>query len=259
MSYNFGQFRRVQKADTDYFKTINSVEQGYIATIEQQSPLSEAVTFIEQVINLDGNNVLQAVDSTGLKKRNYFLRFKVKRIAPGSLDLPGQTDLTNAATAAETQIITIKLVNTLKETDNVQTLTTIKVDPGLGYAIYDIVIAPNGTYNQIQFILNRNLYDYNILDENGYSGRKLEIDNSEGALILNEVVNVIDFLDIDNKGQLKQIGVQGPPGLQMCIDGEQIKIGRSGIYEINNGVVVNFIGFIVEPNDKKYFMLDYQY
>ena len=45
----------------------------------------------------------------------------------------------------------------------------------------------------------------------------------------------------------------------MSIEGELIRVGRSGIYEINNGVSIKYIGFIVEPNDNKYFVLDYQY
>ena len=45
----------------------------------------------------------------------------------------------------------------------------------------------------------------------------------------------------------------------MSIDGEAVRVGRSGIYEINNGISVSFIGFIVEPDDNKYFILDYQY
>ena len=30
----------------------------------------------------------------------------------------------------------------------------------------------------------------------------------------------------------------------MCINKEQIRIGKSGIYEINNGIKINFIGFV---------------
>lgn len=64
---------------------------------------------------------------------------------------------------------------------------------------------------------------------------------------------------IGNAGRLKQIGVQSAPGLPMCIDGEQVRVGRSGIYEINHGITIRFLGFIVQPNDDKYFLLDYQY
>mgnify|MGYP003288954105 FL=1 len=48
----------------------------------------------------------------------------------------------------------------------------------------------------------------------------------------------------------------------MSINGEGIKVGRSGIYEINNGVVVSSIGFVIESGDNdvsNYFILDYQY
>ena len=77
---------------------------------------------------------------------------------------------------------------------------------------------------------------------------------------LDEIYNIINYLNtsIENKGTLKQIGVQGPPGLLMSINGEPIRIGRSGLYEINNGINTTFIGFIVEA-DEKYFILDYQY
>ena len=44
----------------------------------------------------------------------------------------------------------------------------------------------------------------------------------------------------------------------MSINGEAIRIGRSGLYEINNGINTTFIGFIIEANEK-YFILDYQY
>lgn len=235
MSYNFGQYRRRQS--DEYSTSLDFV----LDTIKEESPLSAAVVFNEKVIDLSGDNVLQFVDSTNTKRRNYYLKFKVYKMWDTA------------------QVITVKLVNTLKMTDNIQTLTTFTVDKGYesDYAVFDIVIPPNAIYNQIQFFLNRIVDDYNQLNEDGTYGRiiNIEIDRLE------EINNVVDIINsaIDNKGQLKQIGVQGPPGLQMCIDGEGIKIGRSGLYEINNGVVVRFIGFVVEPNDNKYFILDYQY
>lgn len=235
MSYKFGQYRRRQ-SDV-YSKSLEFT----LNTIQEESPLSAAVNFNEKVIDLSGDNTLQYVDETGLKRRNYYLRCKIHKMWDTS------------------QIITLKLINTLKTTDNIQTLTTFTVDEGYenDYMIFDIVIPPNAVYNQIQFFLNRIVDDYNQVNDDGTYGRIINIEIER----LEEINNVIDILNsaIDNKGQLKQIGIQGPPGLQMCIDGEEIKIGRSGLYEINNGVVVNFIGFVVEPNDNKYFILDYQY
>ena len=119
--------------------------------------------------------------------------------------------------------------------------------------------------------MQRNADDYNskndIEDIGTIHGRisKIEI------LRLDEIHNVIDYLIVPSSSStdststtisaLLQIGVQGDPGLLMCINGEEIRIGRSGLYEILNGYKITFIGFIIntEPEDDRYFILDYQY
>ena len=230
--YKFGQFRKSQLSSylipLEY--TLNDVA--------VQSSLSRGVTFIDRGIDLD--NALQALDSSG-KQKSYYIRFKIYK----------QTTK---------QFITVRLVNTEKTSDNVQTIENLEIDAGNtnDYSIFELVLSPNDnhTYNQIYFELNRELIDYNTLNTDGTYGRKiiLTIDN------LSEIYNVINFLQtsIENKGVLKQIGVQGPPGLLMSINGEAIRVGRSGLYEINNGINTSFIGFIIE-DDEKYFILDYQY
>ena len=76
-----------------------------------------------------------------------------------------------------------------------------------------------------------------------------------------EIYNVLTTI---GQRVLNKIGVQGPPGLLMCINGEDIRVGPSGIYEINNGYQVTFIGFVIQESDqtldrRDYFILDYQY
>ena len=75
------------------------------------------------------------------------------------------------------------------------------------------------------------------------------------------MVNVIDYI---GHSPLLKIGIQGPTGLLFCINGEEIRMGKSGIYEILNGYKVNSIGFVpkpdsISPGGKDYFVLDYQY
>ena len=243
--YKFGQIRRNQIST---FLT----PLDYTTELEEQvSPLSEAVIFNEFVINCS----LPNVDSTRTKKKNYFLRIKIYRD-------PEEDELVT--------VILKKKNGTIE--DRTQTLGTLKIEKRrsevapLEYAIFDIVIPPNAEYDQILFKLNRTLIDYNIInmiDEEDPTSTETygRILRTEIPLFA-EINNVIDDLNpaIGNKGRLKQIGVQSAPGLQMCIDGEQVRVGRSGIYEINNGVNVQFLGFIIEPdNDGKYFLLDYQY
>ena len=234
MSYKFGQFRKSQLSS--YLTPLDYS----LDDLRVESSLSRGVVFIDKGIDLEGSNILQALTSDG-KQRSYYLRFKVFK--------------------QETiQKITIRLVNTTKTQDNVQTIEDIEVPAGNtnDYDIFELVISPNDnhTYNQIYFELNRELIDYNTLKPDGTYGREMNIIVNR----LDEIYNVINFLQtsIENKGKLKQIGVQGPPGLLMSINGEAIRIGRSGLYEINNGINTTFIGFIVEA-DEKYFILDYQY
>ena len=233
MSFQFGQFRRNQLSS---FLTPLSYE---LTTITFQSTISSAITFVDNILVLSGNNIIKPTESDGVRTKNYYIRFKVYK-------------------KANPQTIKIKLVNTNKTSDNIQVLKSIVVEGGResDYSSYEIVISPNNTYNRILFELQRELEDYNIINADGTYGRicNIYIDR------LDEVYNVINYLNpLINKSSLLQIGVQSAPGLLMCINGEEIKVGRSGLYEILNGYKISFIGFIVEPDDNKYFILDYQY
>ena len=232
--YKFGQFRKSQLSS--YLMPLEYT----LNNLRVKSSLSEGVTFIDKGIDLSGSNILQAL-TNDKKQRSYYIRFKIFKLATK-------------------QTITVRLVNTEKTEDNVQTIESIEIAAGNinDYSTFELILSPNDThtYNQIYFELNRELVDYNMKPEDDTYGRIIRIAIDR----LDEIYNVIDYLQtsIDNKNTLKQIGVQGPPGLLMSINGEAIRIGRSGLYEINNGVNTNFIGFIIE-NNEKYFILDYQY
>jgi hypothetical protein len=75
-----------------------------------------------------------------------------------------------------------------------------------------------------------------------------------------EIVNVLNIINNNNQNSsivnFTKIGVQGPSGLLMCINGEEIRVWPSGIYEIRNGYKVSFIGFVV-LDDNVSFILDY--
>ena len=231
MSFQFGQFRRSQ-LDSFLTPLKYKLEQAKI-----KSTISTAVTFVDNVISL--TDALKPTEQDGIRAKNYYIRFRIYK-------------------KANPQTFIIKLINTNKQTDNIQNLRTIIVDAGreTEYNTYEIVIPPNNNYNQIKFELQRELEDYNKKNSDGTYGRICKIE----VIRLDEIYNVIDYLTtIINKSALLQIGVQSAPGLLMCINGEEIRVGRSGLYEILNGYKVTFIGFIVEPNDNKHFMLDYQY
>jgi len=49
----------------------------------------------------------------------------------------------------------------------------------------------------------------------------------------------------------------------MCINREQIRLGRTGIYEINNGIDITSISFVPkgsnDQNNLDYFIMDFEY
>ena len=234
-SYNFGQFRANQLSN--YIKSIEHT----LTDKKVESSLSKGNFFIDKAIELSGSNQLQGTDAQG-KMRCFYLCFKVHK-------------------QPEIQNINVILKNTTLLKDNSQTLGTIQIEAGdeSEYSTFDFIFSPNEnrTFNEIHFELQRTAtQDLNIQNPDGTFGRKINLE----IVKLAEINNVIDTLNpsIANRGKLKQIGIQTAPGLIICINGEQIKVGRSGLYEIKNGVEINFIGFIVENNDK-YFILDYQY
>ena len=89
MSYKFGQFRKSQYSDylspLDY--TLND--------LRVESSLSTGVVFIDKGVDLEGDNILQALTSDG-KQRSYYIRFKVYKLDT-------------------VQKITVRLVNTEKK------------------------------------------------------------------------------------------------------------------------------------------------
>ena len=236
MSFNFGQFRRSQV--TDYLTSIKYTQ----TELKTVSPASATVFFADKVISLPEDNPLISVNENNIQQ-SYFLRVRIYKRMDSK------------------QVITVKLNNTDKIADNIQNIRQIEVPMGNEeeYTTVEIIISPNNNYDEIQFILSRETLDYSIFpeDDSDISGRivKMEVDN------LSLIYNVLDFLrsSIDNKSRLKQIGVQGPSGLLMNINGESIRIGRTGIYEINNGVNISSIGFIIEEGNEDNFILDYQY
>ena len=227
MAFNLGQFR--QNSTTNY---VTPLTYSFI-DIETKAGLSETIIFIDKAIQLSGSNVLES-------DKNYYLNFSVYR------------------SISTSQKIKVYLKNSNAMEDNVQKLYTYTIAQGLDSIAVpiELIISPNGLYNQIVFELQRTSDDYSDKNSDGTYGKKLNIE-------ISNLDNIHNILTDIGHSPLVKIGVQGPQGLLMCINGEEIRVGRSGIYEITNGYKINFIGFIKSapytPGGTDYFIMDYQY
>lgn len=106
--------------------------------------------------------------------------------------------------------------------------------------------------------------------DSDYSTILLQIGENESLVILDEnilivpIKNVIE--DFEDTNSIIKMGIQGPPGLLMCINGEGIRIGPEGVYEIKDKYKITFMGFAIQKRNlsdvydgRYYFILDYQY
>lgn len=222
MSFNLGQFRKIDSID--YTSRISYSLENLIT----MASYSTAVSFLDKQLVLE--NSLQYGE-------NYYCNFSIAR----------QPDAD--------QIITIYLVNSTSTIDTQELRSfTIERGPITDIINFDLIFSPiNSSFDRIYIKLQRNAQDYQYLQDNGiYYGRELLININNLARIF----NLLPYLGLD---VLNKIGVQSAPGLLMCINGEEIRVGRSGIYELILDIAVDFIGFIINEDNPQYFILDYQY
>lgn len=151
----------------------------------------------------------------------------------------------------------------LQNSNDSQTIEDYTVPAGTGYTTFDIVFTPNAIYNLIVFVLSRTTEDYNIIENSQY-GRIMDITVNENNIYL--MTNIIDTLaSTYGLTELIRIGVQGPTGLMMSINGEQIKVGKTGIYELNDvNIKITYLGFALKENVLNVdgydnFILDFEY
>ena len=223
-NYSLGQFR---KTNTDsYMDQILNYRMTEIKTTKEDS---EAIIFIDQGLSLSKAPLEE--------KHNYYLHFRVHK-------------------GNRPQIISLKLKNENEVDGDIQELYTYEIEAGdyKETVPIDLLITPVNNFNQLVFELQRVSADYRMENPDGTHGRKTDIE----IIYLGEMKNLLDLM---NTNKILKMGIQGPSGLMMCINGEEIHIGRSGIYEMIYDVPIYFLGIVIEDpkKDDNYFIIDYQY
>ena len=174
----------------------------------------------------------------------YYLRFGVKQRSDSE------------------QVFYLKIRNVSETEDNEQLIDEFKVACGTGTVYFEAILSPNATYNQILWELQRTAFDYRMLNADGTYGRVMNVVD----YTYTRLIDVLATLKSTHAGMeyLTKIGIQGPPSLLMCINREQIRIGKTGIYEINNGINITSISFVpktstLSSDGLDYFIMDFEY
>lgn len=271
MSYNYGQYRY----DGNYLNYVHRLK-----TLENNVydwdfyHHGENDNEIDDILNsgiLQGDHQAEFYDKI-LKlnpERNkefsqnetYYLRFKVKRF-PGAL-----------------QRFQVGLMNFEDETEPIalQKIEDYTMQKGqtTTYEIFEIVFSPNQNFDSILFEYHRTGIDYDDDDPitklrsqtiwiNGVSsqqmirGRHMEIE----ILQLGRLQDIMSTIGISGD-EIVKLGIQSPPGTLLGINGEQIRVGGNGIYEINNDLItvkkLNIVPIDTSDISKSFFIVDYEY
>ncbi len=229
MAYSIGQFRRSQL--DSYTTDIEYTEDLFIDE-------TDTINFYNPCLSLSSSNVVSSLYS-------YYLKFEV------------------AQSESWVQDFTITLVNSELMEDNTQEIRSFSVSKGVNSTTFELIFHPNATYNTIVFDLSRIVADFYTENEDGTEGRVMDI-TIDSFCIVDNVITTLSSI-YDGLTELKKVGIQGPPGLLFVMDGEEMRIGRTGIYELYyDGITVTYLGFVIKDSTftqdgKDFFILDFKY
>ena len=248
------------------------------------SDISTTVGTITTPINyFISNQYTDATIDTTLKEgEKYFLSVDIDRIGSGTIETGNQE------TGNTEKEIVIKLLkdnnSTILSSDN-QYIDTIILpkqetinEEKITKSSFNFIIAPKAEYQRIAFILKRDL-------TKGDAELRIKINVKKFAKLQNLITDVMKVSDPNIN--ITQIGIHAKPGTLMCINGEPIKIGKRGVFELNsvfrlqqkassntsqdsttdtpqpNTIGISFLNIInLNEDDKKpkqYYTIDYRY
>ena len=286
--YKVAQLRK--NNSTTYMTDINVST----ATYESSNKFSDnetsgifAESFQDFALQLEGNLNFQP-------GQVYYLRFLIHRVPDGfySQSIPNHR---GAFKSADDLIFTLVLVNEKKQSTDVETtevidsftvesLATSETNIGRNTVYYarTLVFSPHHKAQKLVFRLARGAYDALIKPRTWLTdgSTNIEIQTYDGDGNQKGTVSTYGSRIIYSQGQQQsgdfcklvnimpdekwiKIGYQCRPGSLIVVNNEPIVVGKSGIYEINNGTEIT--SFMIaspggsNPDNIDAFLLDYAY
>ena len=240
-AFPFGQYRRTTRFGNYVTPFANPIVAEYINTPSDSS--GEGIKFIDNIL------YMTPVLEQGIY---YILRVKVPRTRVQQVFNVRLQDRNNQ----DNPSLTSQYIGRYVVPPQVANST---------YSTIQLIINPRNTYSYIVFELERTIKD----DYTSYDESVEESSQTIGRVFTVEPFYYGRFENINrDEHTFVKIGIQSTPGMLFCINGEGIRVGPSGIYQINNGYEVSFIGAAVGINDdsttsentydNEYFTIDYR-
>jgi len=200
MAYEIGQYNKVKGIDDNIFMT--PITSGVVkrrVNSQDVDVVGVESIFEDECIQVDNFSI----------SNYYYFHGKIKRMTSD-------------------QTFYIKLVYFDASENKEQYIKTINVSKGNINEWVDVefIFTPLAAFDCILFELQRISTDY-----------KLEIRYPKIAYQELSIINNIISSKIRDGIKLIKLGIQSHPGLLMCINGEEIRTCRTGIYELKNGII----------------------
>ena len=287
MGYAIAQLRKVNGENT-YMQNIS------VTPVEFESPNK----FESQSQQISNPFLDYGLSGNFEKGKTYYLRFIIHRIPEGfySRRFQGQYYMYNTSDDM-TFTLLLKNRNQKDQTINVPqvidtftvkslTLSQTNIGANTIYYSYTTVFTPSRTCDLLGFRLTRTAYDVltgerrdwlfgskdkeTIIayDDNNNpfkvttEGQRIIYSGEKGDIA--KLNNIINNSDAGSKSDTwLKLGFQSRPGVLIVVNQQPIRVGRSGIYEINNGTsITSFMITAPQGSDNKKidaFLLDYAY
>ena len=230
-NYTLGQYNHKINGNEDWMTPISTAAE----IIKIQTPLDLGVTSTEEVFIEGFEDPALYFNTSFSLNTTYYCHCKIKRNILSS------------------QKFTIKLVEAEK-TDNIgsiensiyeQFIKNINVYQGEKdnqWVDIEFIFTPQyDKFNTILIALSRTSEDFIE------STKRIPLIAFLEVSVVNNALNTI----VGEEISLLKMGIQSRPGLKMCINREEISIGRTGIYEIKNGEIkISFLSFISPATNK---------
>lgn len=238
MAYKIGQL--IKNEGVNYLEEAIVIDKDILNSYENSVilPGDSSISFTDCIIKPANSNAFIASET-------YYLSFYVNRMTIKDSD-------NNDIPVSFSFDINLKKENVETGTGHFyQYIRTINIEQGIkeNKAFVNIIFTPNDTYESIVLTVLRTQSD--LID-----GRKKQMILSD--VNLQKIVNLQDGNNLPKN--IEKIGIQAPSGLLFTINGEEMIIGRTGIYELyNKDIPITYLGFVTKPNDDNFFIIDYQY
>lgn len=238
MAYSIGQFRKSQ-LDFYYQNQSNFNTSTLSNNILDYNVTSSSLNFTNKLISLSQKLVIGNC---------YYLKVTANlKETPGSssrgvnisLNFYGNENSTSSSSKQSVKTISVSSVET---------------------KTFELSFVAEQDFQYILFSITRTSEDNKNLNSQGTYGSLFDTFVVESLYQIPNTINILKAIDSNAYGQMeniKKLGIQAPTGFQFNIDGQNIKVGNSGIYQINNGYIIKEIYFL--PDSSDYFIMDFEY